>query len=257
MPIDAIVGIPALAGALLVFVRVAGIFSFLPLPGLRTAPDIPRLFLSLCITAVLFPVWPAVEAGGITPGFLIAAMLQEAAFGLTIGVALALLLEGMQMAAQIAGLQAGFSYASTIDPTTQADSSVLYVFMQLFSAVLFFALGLDRRVIAIVAASLRSAPPGVWQLRAAAGEAIPRIGSIMFTMGLRLAMPVAGFLLLVDIGCAIAGRLSAQLQLLSIAFPAKLLAGLALVALILASAPQLIESCAGPVFTSVARLVTR
>jgi flagellar biosynthetic protein FliR len=70
-------------------------------------------------------------------------------------------------------------------------------------------------------------------------------------------MPVVGFLLLVDIGCAIAGRLSAQLQLLSIAFPAKLLAGLALVALVLVTVPQLLESYAGPVLSSVTRLVTR
>jgi len=257
MPSDPLIGPATLAGALLVFVRVAGIFTFLPLPGLRTAPDVPRLFLSLCITGVLFPLWPALRIAAITPGFLVLSLFREVAFGLTIGVALALLLEGMQMAAQIAGLQAGFSYASTIDPTTQADSSVLYVFMQLFSAVLFFALGLDRRVIAIVGASLRSAPPGVWQLGKTAGEVIPRMGSIMFAMGLSLAIPVAGFLLLVDIGCAIAGRLSAQLQLLSIAFPAKLLAGLALVALVMVAVPQLLESYAEPVLRSVTSLVTR
>ena len=79
----------------------------------------------------------------------------------------------------------------------------------------------------------------------------------MFTMGLRLAMPVVGFLLMVDVGCAMAGRLSAQLQLLSIAFPAKLLAGLALLALILTTVPQLMESYAVPVLASLARLVTR
>jgi flagellar biosynthetic protein FliR len=257
MPSELTPSLPALAGALLAFARVAGIFTFLPLPGLRSGPDVPRLALSLLLTGVLFPLWPVVRAANVTAGFLVLAMFHEVAFGLTIGVALALLLEGMQMAAQIAGLQAGFSYASTIDPTTQADSGVLYVFMQLFSAVLFFALGLDRRVIAIVGASLRSAPPGAWQLRAAAGEVIPRMGSIMFAMGLRLAMPVAGFLLLVDIGCAIAGRLSAQLQLLHIAFPAKLLAGLALVALMLVTVPQLLESSAEPVLSSVTRLLAR
>ena len=124
-------------------------------------------------------------------------------------------------------------------------------------AVLFFALGLDRRVIAIVGASLKSAPPGAWQVTGAAGDAIARMGSAMFTMGLRLAMPVVGFLLLVDVGCAMAGRLSAQLQLLHIAFPAKLLAGLALLALVLSAVPQLMESCAAPVLASLERLVTR
>jgi flagellar biosynthetic protein FliR len=251
------IGLPGIQAALLVFTRVAGIFTFLPLPGLRSAPDVPRLFLSLCVTGILFPLWPAPPAAAPTLGFLVIAMLHEVAFGVTIGVALAFLLEGLQMAAQIAGLQAGFSYASTIDPTTQADSSVLYVFMQLFSAVLFFALGLDRRVIAIVGASLKSAPPGAWQVTGAAGDAIARMGSAMFTMGLRLAMPVVGFLLLVDVGCAMAGRLSAQLQLLHIAFPAKLLAGLALLALVLSAVPQLMESCAAPVLASLERLVTR
>jgi len=251
------INLPAMQGALLVFTRVAGIFTFLPLPGLRTAPDVPRLFVSLCVTGILFPLWPAPPAAASTVGFLVTAMFNELAFGLTIGVALAFLLEGLQMAAQIAGLQAGYSYASTIDPNTQADSSVLYVFMQLLSAVLFFAIGLDRRVIAIVGASLQSAPPGAWQLTGAAGDTVMRMGSVMFTMGLRLAMPVVGFLLMVDVGCAMAGRLSAQLQLLSIAFPAKLLAGLALLALILTTVPQLMESYAVPVLASLARLVTR
>jgi flagellar biosynthesis protein FliR len=254
---DWTISMAAMPGALLVFTRVAGIFTFLPLPGLRTAPDAPRLFLSLCVTGILFPLWPAPPAAASTLGFLLIAMFNEAAFGLTIGVALSFLLEGLQMAAQIAGLQAGFSYASTIDPNTQADSSVLYVFIQLLSAVLFFAIGLDRRIIAIVGASLKSAPPGAWQLTGATAYTIGRMGSAMFTMGLRLAMPVVGFLLLVDIGCAIAGRLSAQLQLLSMAFPAKLLAGFALLALVLTAVPQLLESYATPVLASLARLVTR
>ncbi|MGA2181832.1 MAG: flagellar biosynthetic protein FliR [Bryobacteraceae bacterium] len=251
------ISLPVIQGALLVFTRVAGIFTFLPLPGLRTAPDVPRLFLSLCVTGVLFPLWPAPPAAAPTLGFLVTSMFNELAFGLTVGVALAFLLEGLQMAAQIAGLQAGYSYASTIDPNTQADSSVLYVFVQLLSAILFFVIGLDRRVIAIVGASLKSAPPGAWQLTGAAGDTVARMGSAMFTMGLRLAMPVVGFLLMVDVGCAIAGRLSAQLQLLSIAFPAKLLAGLALLALVLTAVPQLLESYSVPVLASLARLVTR
>jgi flagellar biosynthesis protein FliR len=249
--------LPLIVVALLVFTRIAGIFTFLPLPGLRTAPNAPRLFLSLSLTGILFPVWPAPSTAAPTVGFLLSSLGSEFGFGLSIGVSLAFLLEGLEMAAQIAGLQAGYSYASTIDPTTQADSSVLYVFFQFFSAVLFFAAGLDRRVIAIVGASLKSAPPGTWHVTGAIGDVIARMGSIMFTMGLRLAMPVVGFLLMVDIGCAIAGRLSAQLQLLSIAFPVKLLAGLALLALVLTSVPRLMQTYADPVFASLERLVTR
>ena len=49
------------------------------------------------------------------------------------------------MAAQILSLNAGFSFAQTIDPTTQAQSGVLVVFAQLAGGMVFLALGLDRR----------------------------------------------------------------------------------------------------------------
>jgi flagellar biosynthetic protein FliR len=56
----------------------------------------------------------------------------------------------------------------------------------------------------------------------------------MLSLGVRLALPVVALLLLVDIALALMGRINAQLQLLSLAFPAKMLAALLLLA---ASAP--------------------
>ena len=52
------------------------------------------------------------------------------------------------------GAQAGYAYASTIDPNTEADSGVLLVFAQLMAGMLFFALGLDREVLRLFAQSL-------------------------------------------------------------------------------------------------------
>ena len=58
-------------------------------------------------------------------GRIVAGLAGEAALGLAIGLALAIVLEVFQMAAQVVSLQAGFGYASTIDPTSGADSTVL------------------------------------------------------------------------------------------------------------------------------------
>ena len=46
----------------------------------------------------------------------------EAAFGLCIGLLVGFLADSMLLFGQIFGLQAGFSFASTIDPNTQADA---------------------------------------------------------------------------------------------------------------------------------------
>ncbi len=257
MPAELSLSLPLVAGFVLVFTRIAGIFTFLPLPGLKTGPDAPRLVLCLIVTSVLFPLWPRPPIAGNQTGLFTLWLFREFAFGLAIGTTLAFLLESFEIAAQVAGMQAGYAYASTIDPTTQADSSILYVFAQLFAVCVFFALGLDRRVIEIIGVSLKSAPPGSWQLSPAFGYAIARMGATMFSTGLQLAMPVLAFLLTVDIGFGIAGRISPQIQLLSMAFPVKMLGGLILFAFVLAMAPQVVTSRIATVFELLKGLVAR
>ena len=57
---------------------------------------------------------------------------------------------------------------------------------------------------------------------------------------MRLALPVVALLMLVDLALALLGRLNAQLQLLTLAFPAKMLAALLLLAWMLRrSSPRL------------------
>ena len=60
----------------------------------------------------------------------------------------------------------------------------------------------------------------------AAAEELIRLGATIFSTGLRLALPVAGMLLLVDLALALVGRINAQVQMITIAFPLKM--GLAL-----------------------------
>jgi flagellar biosynthetic protein FliR len=156
----------------------------------------------------------------------------EAGFGLTIGLAIAFLLEGMQLASQIFGLQAGYSYASTIDPNSQADSSVLQVIALLASSLFFFTLGLDREVLRVLAASLERFPAGTYIIHFKTAEAVIALGTGMFNVALRLAMPVVALLLLMDVALALLGRIQQQLQLLTLAFPLKMLGALAILAAI-------------------------
>jgi flagellar biosynthetic protein FliR len=222
--------LPALYGFLLVLARVAGALVFVPLPGINAGPEPARVVLALGFAVALFPAWPVVAMT--EPGFgqLAVWLLAEAAFGLTVGVAVSFLIEGLLVACQVIGLQAGYSYASTIDPATQADSNVLQVFAQLMASLLFFSLGLDRQIIRVLVKSLEVYPPGSYLVKLSSAEALLRLGGDMFSTGLRLAMPVLALLVLVDIALALMGRIHAQLQLLMLAFPVKMLAALTLLA---------------------------
>ena len=210
--------------------------------------------LALSLTVALAPLWP-LQLDGTGIGRMVTVLASEAVLGITIGLAVSLLLETLLVAAQVFGVQAGYSYASTVDPTTEADSNVLLVFAQLCSGLLFFALGVDRQVIRIFAASLAAYPPGTFVLKpAAAGEMIA-LGNSMLSTGVRLALPVVVLLMLADIALALLGRMHQQLQLLTLAFPVKMLATLAFLAAISVFFLPVYRSAAEYTFAALARML--
>ncbi|HUA20735.1 MAG TPA: flagellar biosynthetic protein FliR [Bryobacteraceae bacterium] len=249
------VSLAGLYGFLLVLARVSGVIAIAPIPGLSAGPDAARIVLALALTMALFPVWPAPPMGEFAVGRLLGWIAAEAAFGLTVGVALAFLLEGVQLAAQIIGLQAGYSFASTVDPNTQADTTTLQLMSQLFAGSLFFAFGFDREVVHILARSLESVPGGVYTLSGPLVEAVARLGAAIFSTGLQLALPVMALLVLLDIAFAVLGRLHAQLQLLSLSFAVKMLVGVAFLSTLLALFPGVFERSGAATFAVLARVL--
>src|SRR5437879_1414371 len=188
-----------LVSFLLVLTRVAGFFAFIPLPGGKNGPEGARVAFALGFTMALYPNWPA--PGGTAPslGQLAAWTLAEALLGAGLGLAVACVNEAFLMTAQIVGLQAGYGYAATIDPATQADATVLLVLAQLIAGLLFFAVGLDRDILRALARSLESQPPGQIVIPGPAIDAMLHLSAGIFSTGLRLALPVVALLALVDI----------------------------------------------------------
>src|SRR5215831_17320042 len=148
----------------LVLARVGGFVAFLPLPAFRNAPDSVRAALAVVFTLILFPVWPVPPAAEPSLGQLAQWTFCEAGFGLAAGLAVVFLTEGFQIAAQVAGLAAGYGYASTIDPNSEADSSVLQVVTSLVTALLLFTTGFDHQILRVLAASFIRFPAGSWSL---------------------------------------------------------------------------------------------
>lgn len=240
---------------MIVLARVSGFLLLVPVPGLNAGPSTSRVVLALALTACLLPLGPAVTSIPLMCD-LVLWIAAEFAFGLVIGVSLAFLLEGFQVAAQAVGLQAGFSYASTFDPSTQADTAVFQTVLQLFAGILFFTLGLHLQLVRLLAIGLDQVPNAAAVSKALSADAVLRFGSLMFTTGLRLAMPVMGSLILVDLAFALLSKVHSQLQLLSFSFAVKMLAGLALFAITLSLCPAVLEGAAVRTFEILQRLLT-
>lgn len=254
---DLVIPLGSLYAFLLVLVRVSGVFTFLPIPGVTAGPAAARVVLSLAFTFALYSRWPVIDPQGVSLSLLTGWMMVEAVLGIAAGVLVGLLAEAVVMAMQILAFQAGYGYASTIDPNTQSDSGILLVLAQLFAGMLFFAFGFDRHLIQIFAGSLQAHPPGSWTPSVPMAEELIRAGSAVFSTGLRLALPVTGMLLLVDLALALVGRINAQVQFITVAFPLKMALALIVLSWTLVSYPRVYEQHAGRIFGVMTRLLTQ
>jgi flagellar biosynthetic protein FliR len=74
-------------------------------------------------------------------------------------------------------------------------------------------------------------------------------------VGVRLALPVVALLVMVDVALALLGRINAQLQLLSLAFPAKMLTTLILLSWIAPIFPRILREISGHAWTAAYRML--
>jgi flagellar biosynthetic protein FliR len=244
-----------LYGFLLVLARISGVFVFLPLPGFEAGPSAAKITLAMILTFGMYSRWPALDA---LPGSMVQVagwMLAEAAIGLATGLAVAFLIEAVSFAAQAISTQAGFAYASTIDPNTEADSTVLLLLAQLTAGLLFFAMGFDRVLLTILARSLETHPPGAFVASRASVEGLVTLGSSIFSTGVHLALPIMTLLFLIDLSIGLLGHLNSQLQLIALAFPAKMLTALAALSFLVLLIPKLYQQLGAQAFTALGRLL--
>ena len=255
MPANFTLSLGTLWSFLLVLTRVTGAFTFVPLPGMNGMLAPARVGLALGFTMALWSRWPLLANMHPAPGVLAAWVAAEAAVGIAIGVAVAVVVEAFTLAAQILGLPAGYGYAQTVDPSTQADSGILVVLAQLVAGMLFFAMGLDREMLRLFAQSLDRVPAGAYVFTPASAMPIIQLGGTLIAMGVRLALPVVALLVMVDVAMALMGRLNAQLQLLSLSFPAKMLVALLILAWIAPVVPRVLWELSGHAWTAARRIL--
>ncbi len=228
--------LPLITGFLLVLFRAAGLFVFLPLPGLSNAPEFLRIALAVSTASALWargldgrlisPAAQDVQMGG----FLLLAV-SEAVWGAFLGLLVKMIEESALLAAQQLGFQAGFSYASTVDPSSNADSTVLETLLSLMCMYLFFALGIHRLLIAGLFEGHNPLIESWVQSRGLLVESLSQALSGAFKNGLAFALPLVAAMAALDVLAGLLGRMLPGAQTALLTTPLKIqfaLAGLAL-----------------------------
>ncbi|HZO91197.1 MAG TPA: flagellar biosynthetic protein FliR [Chthonomonadaceae bacterium] len=219
---------------LLVFSRVGGLVVTAPLLGNRMIPRSVKagfmLFFSFALTPLVIPKTGSVP----THALLLAADLaKNAVFGLALGYLARALFSAVEIAGAFIDTQMGFGLINLFNPFTDYPNSVLSVFQIQLATTLYVLANGHLALLGALAESFNALPPSAAVATGATGLAAVPVIKMMFVLGFRLALPAAGVLLLVDVAFGLVARLVPQVNVFMVGTPAKILIGLATVALLL------------------------
>ena len=235
-----------LVNCALLLSRMAAFVVFVPIPGVRASLAATKVVLAAALTVVAAPyalstIGPDdLNSAGI-PWLLLGAALSEAALGCALGVALRLTLEAFGVAAQALGFQAGYSYVNMVDPTSEADTSILNVIFALTADLLFLATDMHLFALRALIDGLRVHPLGSFVTRPADVQMMIGLGGYMLEAAVRLALPVMAVLLLIDLTLGLLNQVHSRMQLITFSFTLKLLAATGVIVLLLPRAPRVFE----------------
>lgn len=221
-----------LAAGIWPFVRILAMFSIAPVLGHKTVPRRVKVGLALA-TAIL--VAPGTPAGMPSPfGFHAPLILiQQILIGIAMGFAARLVFAAIEMAGNVLALQMGISYASFMDPVNAVQTPLLGSFLGAIGTLTFLALDGHLALLYAVANSFTVAPADPAFFGAIDWKAVAGLGDMIFTDGLRIALPALAAMLTINLTLGVMSRAAPQLNLFSVGFPFTLITGLILLAVML------------------------
>jgi flagellar biosynthetic protein FliR len=214
---------------LLVAARLVGLVVASPVLGHGLVPLRVRAGIVGVLALALAPTVTAPVAAPPSAWTVLWLVAFEGVIGACLGLVAQLLVAGVQLGGQMAGLQIGFGAAGVVDPGTEAGASVVAQWQQLAALLAFLALDVHHTVLRALIESFRVAPPGVVVPSGPVLASVVAEGAGLFAVGVRIAAPVLVVVLLVNGGLAILARAIPQANVFAVGLPATVAVGLVVV----------------------------
>ena len=221
---------------LLVVMRLAGLFMLAPMLSSIMIPARFKMLLVAMLGAAVYPMVP-VEIPAVTDVWeLLPMLVREAAIGFVIGLIAAVPLLTLEMAGVIMGQTMGFGLARVFTPEMGIDTDLLGQLLFMVAMGVFIALGGMEWMLGATIDSLRIVPIGGLSLKEPPLELLLAVMSAGFELALRVSLPVVGIVLLIVVALGVMGKTMPQLNVMTVGFMVKILAGLLFLAMSLAAA---------------------
>ncbi len=230
----------ALGTVLTVGMRVSGMMVFAPFLAGSAIPAYVKAALTVAITLLLGPLLPAVALGP-SPFELARIIASELAVGLLLGMSLTFVLDAVQLAGQVLGIQMGFSLVNILDPQTQVDTPVLAIFHELVALLLFLQMNVHHWLLRGLARSFSYLPAGTASASLASTTLLFHSAAGIFLAGFQVAASALAATLIADLMLGFLGKASPNLPVLFLGLSVKSVLGLIVAIAALAAWPRLLE----------------
>jgi len=208
-------------------IRCGAALMAAPMVGGMAVPAPVRILLSI-VFGYFIAAWVPLPAAPEMLSFAsLLAVLHEVAVGLMLGFVLQLAFAIPLIAAeQISGTM-GLAIATSIDPSSGAQSGALGTFFGLVLSLLFYAIGAHLLWFELLVESYRLLPAGSFAFSAWQAQNVVMFMGFGLATAAAIALPVVLVLLLVQVVTGLIARSAPSLNLFALGLPSGVLAGIA------------------------------
>ena len=160
-------------------------------------------------------------------------IIAEVMIGLTLGLCLRMSFGAVQLAGQVIGFQMGFAMINVVDPQTGSNVSIMDQLGYWVCVLIFLLLNGHHIMFLAVIDSFKLVPIGVFMMQDAMMAKMLELTSHLFFLAVKIGAPVIASLAFVSVGFGMMAKFSPQMNVMIVAFPLKIIAGLVLFGLTL------------------------
>ena len=241
-----------MAGAL-VFARMLGFFRFCPIFNRKDIPSLVKLPMALIVTIFIVPFLHPEKCLTECDSFALS-LLLNIVVGAMIGYMAQLITIAIDCGAEMINMQMGLSSATTLDPTTSGQVSILTKMISLMGILIFINLGGVYWLFKALVRSFEIFPmyaAHIPLVKIANMDLLIKMSSNTLYMGLQVASPVLLATLAQDIILGVISRTAPQVNVFQLSFLFKPVLGAAIMVWILPMLMNVIEEY----FLSFAKII--
>lgn len=235
-----------------VLARVGGMVITAPVFSSQLIPKQLRIVLAAALALVIWPT--QLNSHVALPGnwaAFAATLGGELVIGLLLGLSVAILLAGVQVAGQVISQMSGLSLADVFNPGVDGEMPLVANLLYMVALAIFVAIGGQRLLISALLETYVAVPVGQAILPGSLGTLIPNLLSESFSLAVRGAAPAMIALLLSSVVLGLVSRTLPQLNILSLGLGLNALVMLGVVGVSIGAIAWLFQEQLEPALTTI------